>query len=100
MDMSERPAMANRVGQRRLGFLVVAVMAGACRLGGSNDSSTSQSSEPVDECRQYEAALNACFHRDASFANQPALLPQSDADRERIKLLCAENLRRIRTACR
>jgi hypothetical protein len=56
--------------------------------------------EPVEECRQYETALNACFHRDVSVANQASLLPKSDADRRRIKALCSENLKRIQIACR
>jgi hypothetical protein len=100
VEMSKRPTVANPFAAARLCWLVVAVLAGACRLGGSNDPSPSPSSEPVQECRQYEAALNSCFHRDASFATQPALLPTSHEERQRIKTLCGENLRRIRTACR
>ena len=56
--------------------------------------------QPVAECVQYEGALKTCFHRDSAFASQPGLLPQTDADRDRIRAMCAENLRRLTTACR
>jgi hypothetical protein len=56
--------------------------------------------EPVRECSQYEAALDACFHRDSGFASQPSVLPKDDADRERIRSLCIENLERLPAACK
>jgi hypothetical protein len=55
--------------------------------------------ETVPECRQYEAALDACYHRDSGFAEQPAMIPKTDADRKRIAELCTVNLARIKVAC-
>jgi hypothetical protein len=49
---------------------------------------------------RYERALGACFHREVSVAQQPGLLPASDADRARTEALCTENLHRIQLACR
>jgi hypothetical protein len=59
----------------------------------------SNNGEPVAECRQYEAALDACYHRDSGFAEQPAMIPKTDADRKRIAELCTVNLARIKVAC-
>jgi hypothetical protein len=56
--------------------------------------------EPVPECQQYENALASCFHRDVPFVSQATMTPKSDADRERIRTICAANLQRITTACR
>jgi hypothetical protein len=56
---------------------------------------------PVAECTQYEARMSSCFHRPpGGFASQPSLLPKDQADRERIRGICAENLKRLETACR
>jgi hypothetical protein len=55
---------------------------------------------PVPECKQYEAALDACFHRDSGFANQPSVLPKDEADRERIRNLCNRNLEQLPAACK
>ena len=76
---------------------VLAVLALACGCGGKRPSSDA---EPVAECAQFETAMNACFGRHSSVARTPALLPKSDADRERIRAMCSENLERIRIACR
>jgi hypothetical protein len=73
--------------------LVLLTLAYAC--GGHKDNG-----EPVPECRQYEGALDACFHRDSGFAERPEMIPMTKADRERIRDLCSANLARIRTACR
>jgi hypothetical protein len=56
--------------------------------------------DPVAECRQYEAALDACFHRDSGFAERPEMIPKTKDDRERIRNVCSANLARIRAACR
>ena len=56
--------------------------------------------EPVAECLQYEHMLSSCFHRDASFASQENLLAKTEADRERIKAFCVDNIQRLKTACR
>jgi hypothetical protein len=55
--------------------------------------------EPIEECKQYEAALTSCFHRDSGFASQESVLPNTKADRERIRELCSQNLARIKRAC-
>ena len=55
---------------------------------------------PIAACVSYESALKSCFHRDVAFANQQVLIPNNDADRERIAQLCSENLARIRETCR
>lgn len=68
-----------------------------CRMGRADDATPP---EPVAECVQYEAKLNACFHRDASVASQPTLLARTDSDRERIGAMCSDNLKRLETACR
>ncbi len=86
-----------RALRRSVVVCALAVLPGSgCRVA----TQETTSHEPVEECKQYETALNACFHRDAAFAAQPALLPASESDRTRIAELCAENLRRIRIACR
>jgi hypothetical protein len=54
----------------------------------------------VPECERYEAALSACFHRDASVASQPALQPKDEADRDRIRDLCVKNLERLPASCK
>jgi hypothetical protein len=56
--------------------------------------------ETVPECRQYEQALDSCFHRDSGFAERPEMIPKTDADRKRIAELCMVNLARIKVACR
>jgi hypothetical protein len=56
--------------------------------------------EPVEECQQYEALRSSCLHRDDKFASQKALIPKDEADRDRIRRLCSENLGRLRRACR
>lgn len=79
-------------------FLFVAALGtSGCRMGRADDAAPPK---PVAECLQYEAKLNACFHRDASIASQPMLLAKTDADRDRIAAKCSENLKRLETACR
>ncbi len=56
--------------------------------------------ETVPECVQYQTAFDACFHRDSGFATQPAMIPTTPADRDRIGAICSENLARLKTACR
>lgn len=75
---------------------VIAAFVCACRGGPTSEAVTSQ---PVEECKQYEAALRSCFHRNVSFAHQSFVLAKSDEDRKRIKEICSDNLRRIQTAC-
>jgi hypothetical protein len=82
---------------RRAPFALLVTLACAC--SSRHADVTAVAPAPVEECEQYEAALNACFHRDVEFAHQAAVLPASDADRERIKIVCSANLQRIRTAC-
>jgi hypothetical protein len=85
---------------RVLGGLFVAALACACHSGASSASGDGANPAPVEECKTYEAAVNACFHRNLSIAHQTSLLPKSEDDRRRIAALCTENLQRIRTACR
>ncbi len=85
-------------GRTRLG-IGAATMSLALGVGCGAKSEASRA-EPVAECVTYESALRACFHREIPFASQASLLPKSDADRERICSLCAENLTRIQSACR
>jgi len=70
-----------------------------CGSGGS-DKPASAAAEPVAECRQYESALGACFHRRVSVANHASLQVANNDDRARVRALCLENLQRIKTACR
>jgi hypothetical protein len=76
-------------------LLVVAAVSPACARGDARQ-------EPVvEECQQYEALRTSCLHRDAGgFAEQPALIPKDEKDRERIRKVCSENLDRLRRACR
>jgi hypothetical protein len=67
-----------------------------CACGGGHKDN----GEPVAECRQYEAALDSCYHRDSGFAEQPAVIPKTKQDRDRIRELCLANLARIKAACR
>jgi hypothetical protein len=55
--------------------------------------------EPVEECKQYEALIASCFHRETAFASHESLIPKTKSDRERIRQLCSENLQRLTTAC-
>ena len=82
----------------RFACLLVVAFVSACH-GCSSRHGEASAPEPVEECLQYEATLNACHHRNLSIANQPTLLRKSDEERDRIKQLCSENLQRIRTAC-
>jgi hypothetical protein len=75
-------------------FAIAVVMTGC---GGKHDSGAP---EPVEECKQYEVAVNRCLHRNIDFASQPSLLPATAVDRERIRAVCSENLQRIQKACR
>jgi hypothetical protein len=75
---------------------LIAMLALAC-CGGHHDP---PHPEPVEECRLYEAAVKNCFHRDISIASQASLLPATDADRERVRAMCSNNLQRIQKACR
>ncbi len=65
------------------------------RLG----SSKAEVNKSPLECQQYESALDACFHRASGFTSQPSLIPSSDADRERIRQICLDNLQRIQASC-
>ena len=80
---------------------IVCLLSGAVGCGwGGSDKTGSAASEPVAECRQYESALGACFHRRVSVANHPSLRVANNDDRARVRALCLENLQRIKTACR
>jgi hypothetical protein len=76
------------------------VLATVAFLGCRNGDPVDQPApEPVTECKQYETALSACFHRSVSIASEAAYLPKSEADRPRVQLLCSQNLERIESAC-
>jgi hypothetical protein len=77
----------------------VVVFAGC---GGHKDASQSETGalEPIAECKAYEDELRTCFHRETSFASQPDLLAKTDADRARVRALCADNIGRLKKACR
>lgn len=83
----------------RFALLLFLVTASACRGCTLHHGETSSVPEPVPECEQYEATLNACHHRNLSIASDPSLLPKSDEDRARIKQFCSDNLARMRRAC-
>jgi hypothetical protein len=74
--------------------LVLLLLGLACACGGKGGSG-----DTVPECKQYEQALDACYHRDSGFAEQPSMIPKTDADRKRIAELCKVNLARIKVAC-
>ena len=78
----------------------VALIAACGGHRASSEGSGGVPIEPVAECREYEDALKTCFQRDTGFASQPDLLPKTDADRVRLGALCAENLQRLKRACR
>jgi len=84
----------------------VALIFAAAGCGGGASAPVEQAASPqgraetVEECVSYERALGKCFHRNVSFAAQASLLPKNDSDRDRIRALCSENLRRLSTACR
>jgi hypothetical protein len=85
------------MGRGKFAQLFVATLLMAC---GSKASPTDDSARPVDTCLEYETAIDTCLHRDAAIAHQPSLLAKTDAERGRIRAVCAENLRRLKTACR
>jgi hypothetical protein len=80
---------------KMLSFHTLVLLTLACACGGKGSSG-----EAVPECKQYEAALDSCFHRDSGFAERPEMIPKTDADRKRIAELCTVNLARIKVACR
>jgi hypothetical protein len=83
---------------RRLGaFLALQVLG---TIGCSSGHAGKDPPKPVQECLDYERALEACFHRHVSIASQTALVPKSDDDRRRITDLCIENRQRLQAACR
>ena len=53
---------------------------GPLACGSRHDASEQESRELVPECLRYEAALEHCFDRKVSFADQPSLIPANDAD--------------------
>jgi hypothetical protein len=61
--------------------------------------SSSSKGKPIAECVEYQGALEKCFQRPAGLAQQEALVPKTDADRERLRDVCKQNLERLRTAC-
>lgn len=83
---------------RRMFILALSILA-ACS-GKSAVPQKTDDVEPVAECVQYQTALENCFHRDSGLAHDPTLIPKTPADRARIQQVCADNLARIRTACR
>lgn len=78
------------------------VLSAGCssKLHPSGSAAEPESVELVDECKQYENALTTCFHREVTLASHESLVPKSKADRERVRALCANNLKRIQAACR
>ena len=84
-----------------LAMLVASVAACGGRSSGSGSTSnqTVDSAKPIPECVEYERAFARCNGVSPPIAAQPSLLPTTDADRERIKLLCAANLQRLNQAC-
>jgi len=84
-----------------LGLACLLLAAVGCGAGPSDEAAPASAAvETVPECRQYEAALGACFHRSVSVADHPSLRVASNADRTRLRTLCLENLQRIKSACR
>jgi hypothetical protein len=70
-----------------------------CACGGKGSSGETVG-KVVAECKQYEAALDACYHSPSGFAEQPAMLAKTEADRVRLAQSCMINLERLKTACR
>jgi hypothetical protein len=77
-----------------------AVLLALAASSGCGGHKSSEPPEPVAECVQYEQAVARCFHREVPFANKPAVLPKSEAERAQIKVLCTQNLHRLLVACR
>jgi hypothetical protein len=49
---------------------------------------------------EYESALEKCTQGPTGAAQQEALTPKTDADRGRLRDVCAQNLERLKVACR
>jgi hypothetical protein len=75
-----------------LGMLV------AC--GSRSSSQTPIPQEPIPECVEYERTFARCNGVDAGILAQPAAIPSTRADRDRLRTLCAVNLDRLKQACR
>jgi hypothetical protein len=82
------------------GYVVLLLLWGCSGKLREAPSSEPEKDEAIAECVQYETALKTCFHRDTGFASQEALIPKSESDRERLRILCTENLHRLGTGCR
>jgi hypothetical protein len=76
--------------------LVFLILTG-CRA--EQAATTEPERSPVAECERYEAAVRACFHRDVAVATDQAYIPASDTDRDRMRTICSENLRRLGNRC-
>jgi hypothetical protein len=78
-----------------LNFVLFISGIGAC----SGKSAKEESRDPPVECKQYEAALDACYHRHTLFASQAALIPTSEDARVRIRQMCVDSLNQLKRVC-
>src|SRR5215472_7313412 len=97
--LERRRCLMSSLGKRALPVVAVVVFVCACR-GRSHDDHESARIEPVEECKQYQALVASCLHRDIAFAEQEQLLPKTEADRAQIRQICTDNLGRLKRACR
>jgi hypothetical protein len=79
-------------------LLALPVLLAACGGRSSTASNDPEAGPPV-ECERFEAALERCYHRQTSFAEQPSLVTASAQARERVRQVCADNLQRLTAAC-
>jgi hypothetical protein len=72
----------------------------AAACGGHKASGSAPNAEPVAECLQYQSLMQRCLHRDVPMTQNMMQLVKTDADRERFRAVCSENLERLSAACR
>jgi hypothetical protein len=97
-----RRPQARLTALRVTGFaiLFVGLVPAFVACGGHKASGEAPSAEPMAECDQYQALMRRCLHRDVPMAQNVMQLAKTDADRERFRAVCSENLARLAAACR
>jgi hypothetical protein len=103
MQFKAKCRLAARIA--RIGFVALLTQGAlvgltACQDSGVRPGQAGERPKPIAECSEYEALLNSCFHRTTSFTSQPSIMALAKADPDRARDLCADNLKKIRAACR
>jgi hypothetical protein len=84
---------------RSLSLLAV-VLAGTTLTACGNAASQADDARPIAECNEYERALATCTGRNIAVGSQATALATSEAERERLRQLCSQNLSLLKATCK